>query len=401
LQSDGFFVASTLTMADRRESTWRNWIRTGSSRAGWFTAALLLTMHVLPGCKTADYRGATMPAELRAPPANRVAHMDVAGMVGPGTGTNEINPGDLLEITIASGRSDEDEKQPTQLRVASDGTVDAPPIGPVPVAGLEPVMAEQQIVQAAIARGVFVRPSITLQVLKPAVNRITVLGAVMEPGVKELPKGSSDLARALASAGGMTEEASTKVDVLRYSTQSFMADEGARPPTASSGDVIQASYSSNVVPATGEMNPPQTTRIDLAQAAEKIAPSYSLGDRDVVMVLPQEKQFIHVTGLVHQPNQFELPRNQDVTVLDAIAMAGGVSSPVADKVFVIRRMPDMQKPVVIQVSVNDAKRDGNENLRLTSGDLVSVERTPSTVIVDSVMTLFRVGFSVGGNLVAF
>jgi hypothetical protein len=32
---------------------------------------------------------------------------------------------------------------------------------------------------------------------------------------------------------------------------------------------------------------------------------------------------------------------------------------------------------------------------------VSVERTPSTVIVDSVMTLFRVGFSVGGNLVAF
>jgi polysaccharide export outer membrane protein len=149
------------------------------------------------------------------------------------------------------------------------------------------------------------------------------------------------------------------------------------------------------------MTPPQTMRIDLAQAPEQIAPSYSLGDRDVVMVLPQEKQFVHVTGLVHQPNQFELPRNQDVTVLDAIALAGGVSSPMADKVFVIRRLPEMPKPAVIQVSIADAKRDGNENLRLASGDLVSVERTASTVMVDSVMTMFRGGFSVGGNLVAF
>jgi polysaccharide export outer membrane protein len=142
-------------------------------------------------------------------------------------------------------------------------------------------------------------------------------------------------------------------------------------------------------------------RIDLAQVPEKNIPNYSLGDRDVVMVLPHEKQIIHVTGLVHQPNQFELPHHQDVTVLDAIAMAGGISSPVADKVFVIRRLPNMPKPAVIQVSIADAKRDGNENLRLASGDLVSVERTMSTVMVDTVMTVFRVGFSVGGNLVAF
>jgi hypothetical protein len=74
---------------------------------------------------------------------------------------------------------------------------------------------------------------------------------------------------------------------------------------------------------------------------------------------------------------------------------------VADKVFVIRRLPNMPEPAVIQVSIADAKRDGNENLRLASGDLVSVERTMSTVMVDTVMTVFRVGFSVGGNLVAF
>ena len=146
---------------------------------------------------------------------------------------------------------------------------------------------------------------------------------------------------------------------------------------------------------------PQTERIDLAQAPGKMPPNYALGDRDVVMVLPQEKQFIHVTGLVRLPNQFELPRHQDVTVMDAIALAGGVSSPVADKVFVIRRQPDMPEPAVIEVSIREAKSDGKQNLRLAAGDLVTVERTPSTVVVDTAMSLFRVGVSVGGNLVAF
>jgi polysaccharide biosynthesis/export protein len=354
----------------------------------------------LLGCKSTHFTAESLPKHLQVEPTSRANHMDIAGMVGPGTGTNEISPGDLLEITVASGHSDEKENKPLQVRVTNEGTVNAPPIGPVTVAGMEAFTAEQQIAQAAIDRGIFVRPSITVQVVTPAVNRITVLGAVTEPGVKELPKGSCDLARALAAAGGLTEEASTKVDVLRYSTQTFMAD-GTNSATPAGDGVTQASYNASTTPIDGAAPPPQTFRIDLAQASEKKQTTYGLGDRDVVMVLPAEKQFVHVTGLVRTPNQFELPRHQDVTVMDAIALAGGVSSPVADKVFIIRRLPDMTEPAVIQVSIREAKGDGAENLRLAAGDLVSVERTPSTVIVDSMMTMFRVGFSVGGNLVAF
>jgi polysaccharide export outer membrane protein len=311
------------------------------------------------GCQSPHLTAETMPAALEVASANPTPYMNIAEMVAPGTGTNQISAGDLLEMTVTSGsRADEEEAKPFQVRVGDDGTVDAPPIGPVQVAGMEPPTAEQRISQAAI-----------------------------EPGVKELPKGSSDLARALAAAGGLAEEASTKVDVLRNSTPSFMAD------AAAGSGVVQASYSPE--------SAPRTERVDLAQAPGKQTPSYSLGDRDVVMVLPQEKQFIHVTGLVRLPNQFELTRHQDVTVMDAIALAGGVSSPVADKVFVIRRLPDMKEPAVIELSIREAKADGKENLRLAPGDLVSVERTVSTVVVDSAMSVFRVGLSVGGNLVAF
>jgi polysaccharide export outer membrane protein len=361
-------------------------------------AVLFLALLALPGCATTHLTSATMPAELRAPTANRVNHMEIAGMVATGTGTNEVGAGDLLEVTVDSGRNTEEEKKPVQVRVTQEGTVDVASIGPVSVVGLEPSVAEQRIALAAVERGIFVRPTVTLQVIKPAVNRITVLGAVKEPGVKELRRGSSDLARALAAAGGLTDEASTKVDVLRSGSESFLADERGPSPGPQTGGVELVSYN-----ASGGAVQPQTTRIDLAQApanANKPA-SYALGDRDVVMVLPQDKQFIHVTGLVRLPNQFEMPRHQDVTVMDAIALAGGVSSPMADKVLIIRRLPEMTEPAVIEVSIREAKADGNENLRLAAGDLVSVERTPSTIIVDSVMTMFRVGFSVGGNLVAF
>lgn len=343
------------------------------------------------GCTSPHFTAKTMPATLEVPPANPTPYMDVAGMIAPGTGTNIINPGDLLKITLLSGRGDEQEKKPIQVRVTSEGTVDAPPIGPVPVAGLEPFAAEQQIARAAVDRGIFVRPSVTVQVLTPAVNRVTVLGAVDQPGVKELPKGSCDLARAIAAAGGLTDEAGTKVDIVRYSTQPFIAD-GATPQVGPDG-VVFASYNS--------ATPPQTTRIDLAQTPTNSHTNYTLGDRDVVMVLPHEKQFIHVTGLVKLPNQFELPRHQNVTVMDAIALAGGVSSPVADKVFVIRRLPNQAEPAVIELSIREAKQNGNENLRLAPGDLVSVERTMATMCVDTMMSLFRVGVNVGGNLVAF
>ena len=142
-------------------------------------------------------------------------------------------------------------------------------------------------------------------------------------------------------------------------------------------------------------------RLDLAKMESVAGQTHELNDRDMVMVLPEEKRLIHVTGLVIKADQFEIPKHQDVRVLDAIAMAGGVSSPVADKAFVIRRLPNMSEPTVIQVSLSQAKRNGRENLRLAPGDLVSVEATAATAVVDTVNNLFRMSLGVGGNLVTF
>ena len=100
-----------------------------------------------------------------------------------------------------------------------------------------------------------------------------------------------------------------------------------------------------------------------------------------------------MTGLVEKPGQFLLPMEQDVYLLDAISMAGGKSSVVADKVFVIRRVPDREEPIVIRASISEAKHNGLENLRLAAGDTITIEQTPATAVVDAIEKFFR--FSLG------
>ena len=98
-------------------------------------------------------------------------------------------------------------------------------------------------------------------------------------------------------------------------------------------------------------------------------------------------------GLVVKPQQLELPPNQDVRLLDAIAMAGGTKLSLADKVLVIRQSPVGMEPAVIKVSINQAKTDGVSNLLLAHGDVVSVEETPTTFLLGTMNRFIRLGLT--------
>jgi polysaccharide export outer membrane protein len=387
---------------------------TASRHAVLGTCAIILTLSAMAmtGCKSFDYRASELPHHMHAASVCRSSDLDLARMAGPGQGTSQIAPGDLVEFTIISGRSEE-ASEPIQARVSQAGQISLPLIGEIPVAGLEPVEAEQRIAAAAVDRNVYRQPVVMLQVTERAVNRVTVLGAVAVPGVHSLPRGSSDLANAIAVAGGLTKEAGTKVDILRHDSSSFYADKEINSWDGPvQGDVQRASYNVTANSQTPTLEAdaqlqaraegaPESIRLDLAQAEPDRKATYQLNDRDVVMVLPEEKRLIHVTGLVNHANQFELPRNQDMTVLDAIALAGGISSPVADKIYVIRRVTDRPEPAVIQVSLRKAKTNGAENLRLAPGDLISVEATPATMFVDTANNFFRMTLGLGSNVAVF
>jgi polysaccharide export outer membrane protein len=333
------------------------------------------------GCAERVYRADKLPLELVARQPVPIDTINLSGLADPPLQTDIICPGDVLEVTMVTDFSKLTTSS-TPARVARDGTVEVPLVGRVQVAGMELEQAEQTISTESLARGIFRSPCITVTMKQPRMNKITVVGAVAEPGVQDLPRMSSTLLAALVSAGGLSKEAGPDVEIRRSKPL------GARP--YGPGGAAEGTLTAHEQPIGGPAG--MTFRVNLATAARDQGAPHLLEDGDVVHVLKRDIPPVSVIGLVQKPGGFEYPANRPFYFLDALALAGGISSPVADKVLVIRRPAGQKTPVNIEVSISKAK-SGRENIELQPGDTVTVERTPATVVVDSLQTFFRVGFS--------
>lgn len=401
------------------------------SRRTWLTTCVVL-LCVHAGCQTGAYRASQLPDEFRCAPVKNTDAISISNASRPGQNSSLIGPGDTLEITVLTGREDE-EPTPIKSLVANDGTIMLPSIGTVYVAGVEPYQATRIIEQAAIDRGIYVRPQVALEVSTKAVNRVTVVGEVDEPGPQELPRSSSDLLTALATAGGMSDEAGTVVE-LRRSPSSLAAlrnesqtgvrrvsyeeasdgrhglgNDGGIPAVPAGADQGYQAFGPPAFPSHTPDDPvtpilPNSAEIasgvmqlDLADENQAETADLRLNDGDVVYVFPKAKRTVYVGGLVREPGQIEIPNNQDIDLLQAIQTAGDTSSPVADKVLVLRRVEGRQEPLVIKASIHAAKRNGRENIRLQNGDIVSVEQTVSTMVVDTVRSLLHFSVGVAGR----
>jgi len=333
---------------------------------------LLVACIATAGCHGAVYKASKLPAELLVGRVDSTRKLDLSQLARSTTQSDLIYPGDVLDITVATGL---EEQSPLswRLRVSDRGKVDIPLVGPVPVAGLFLKDAEQAIRHESVARRVYRDPLVSVALTSRKTIRVTVVGAVVKPGAYDLPAGDNDLLNALVAAGGLAEEASTIVEIR--------AAPGAPGQTAGHADGRRTVAENDSV------------RVDLIQATQGIIPDYRIVDGSIIMVREREPKKIQVIGLVNKSDQFEIPTDRDVRLLDALALAGGRTLQFADKVHVIRQLDNMDEPVVIAASVSEAKRGGASNLRLAPGDIVSVEETPLTFTMGTIRNFVGIGFS--------
>jgi polysaccharide export outer membrane protein len=347
----------------------------------WLACALWLPLCC--GCGGGRlYHATNLPVEYLAPPTDNAQTVDLSRLATFSVSSELIDRGDVLDVTIETGYGVE-RGNTTPVRVADDGTAHVPLVGKVPVAGLELESAEQAISSAAVQRGVYRAPSVTVVMRRQRSNKVTVLGAVESPGVYELPRATSYLLAAIVEAEGLSSNAGTDVEIRRP----------ARTIVTASAELAASNFGTPAPPPQTTTQPATSTRINLVEAAEQGNGGFYLQDGDVVMVEKRDRPPVHVIGLVTKAGQFELPPNQDLHLLDVVALAGGTSSQVADKIHVIRRIPGKPDPVVIEVSLAEAKREGKGNLRMAPGDVVSVEQTPATVVLGALNNFVRFGLS--------
>ena len=362
-------IKADRSTAPDRMGTW------SKSRGTLLSTGLRVTVSILAfavatGCQsTPVIEASRLPPEFQAtntytPP------LDLSVLAQESMDSRLVYPGDVLDVSIASGLEDEP-PEAIACYVSSSGELGLPFNVSVPVRRVPLPQVEQLIRDAYVQQRVFRDPTVTVLLRSRQTNQISVVGAVERPGPYEIPAAGSDLLAALTKAGGLNKEAGTTIEI--------------RHPIDRGGTVL-AGYSEE---ADGQAD---TVHVDLVAAMRGTRPrDLSLRDGSVVMVRKQTPQTIYVHGLVPNDGQFELPTDRPLRVTQAVALAGGRDLEIADKVHVTRYVDG--RPVVIEVSMREAKASRDANPILAPGDIVSVEETPGTFVVDFARNFFRFGFS--------
>lgn len=178
----------------------------------------------------------TSGAQAQAPMQGGGGPTPAEAMAGA-AGDYRLGPDDQLEVTIY-GQPD----MPLRLRIKQDGSVSLPLMGSVTAAGETPVGLAEKI-RAGLVQGGYLRdPRVNVEVTSYVSRSVTLLGAVVRPGIYPL-QGAQPLSRVLATAGGQREGSETVLlrrgDAApqRFSIEA-LARGGAGDPVLQPGDLL-------------------------------------------------------------------------------------------------------------------------------------------------------------------
>lgn len=354
---------------------------------------------VLSGCATGRFTAESLPDQFRAQPTENVQTVEIAKLASPTTKTDVIAPGDVIEVNLSSGLPSERDSERT-VRVDEQGAIYLSELGRVSVVDLELESAEALVSTMCMERDLYRTPQVTMTMKQAKVNRVTVVGAVKEPDTYELRSGQSNLLAAIVAGGGLADDAGTMVEIRHpgfrdgREAPKIAADAARRQTSAIELAAHEELASNESSQAEGMQH--QVIKVDLVSATQNAVGGFELPDGAIVNVERHDPEPIYVYGLVRKAGEYKFPVGKELRLTSALALAGDISNPFADQVYVIRNIEGRQEPVVIELSLKKAKEHGAiENLTLMPGDTVSVEKSPATAMYEAIRII---SFGVGGSV---
>jgi len=276
----------------------------------------------VPGVAPVAGNSTAAPAATEASPSAQTPIGDMAGM--------KIGPGDLVRITIFG-----DPDYRPEIRLDSDGNADIQPLGRVHLGGLTPSEASEMLGKRLLERGLYRDPHVSVAILDYATQGVSVLGEVQKPGVYII-QGERHLFDVISAANGFTPRAGTKVSITHR-------NQPNKPIVMNVSHDPAASPDSNVVIYPGDT------------------------------VLVSSAGVIYVVGDVAKPSGFVMD-NENLTMLQAVALAGGVNSTAAlNDVKIIRKTAEGRKE--LPVRFNDVLQSKGEDLALKPDDILFVPKS--------------------------
>jgi polysaccharide export outer membrane protein len=239
----------------------------------------------------------------------------------PAAQANEyrIGPEDLLEITVF-----EAPELNRSVRVSASGEFSLPLLGAVKAAGLTPRELEF-VLQELLRRTYMKEPHVGVFVRELQSHPVSVVGAVKKPGVFQI-RGTKTLLEMLSMAEGLAEDAGDTILVMRAAGLRGVPREDDNkeevstpsPPPVEGANETAAASSSPKEPAVEG-----TVEINLKSLLESGDPRYNVPVYPGDIVKVARAGIIYVVGEVRKPGGFVLKSNENISVLQALALAEG------------------------------------------------------------------------------
>ncbi|NPV83594.1 MAG: hypothetical protein HPY46_08445 [Candidatus Aminicenantes bacterium] len=244
-----------------------------------------------------------------------------------------IGAKDLLEIKVY-----ELPELNQTVRVAEDGTITLAVIGPVPASGLTAQELEKRI--AAILDEKYTKGAHVTVIIREH-QKIAVLGAVAKPGLYEMA-GPTTLLQILSEAGGLTQQAGKEIHILRQQ------DDGNSKEriVLNVDDLMRRSQDTNII----------------------------LKPKDEIIVPFDQTLTVFVYGEVRNPGAIQFLESKGLTLLKAVAQAGGLTEWAnAVQVLVKRKDPQTGKEKNLWFNLKKIIDGKRADFPLQDGDIIIVK----------------------------
>ncbi len=302
---------------------------------------------------TLAVRSAARPQDI-VPPSSRAESEAKQALpatpAGPAIPTSNsdyiIGPEDVLAIDVF-----EMPELSRTVRVGTDGTISLPLLGSVKAAGLTSEQLRNEL-ESQWDKTYFRNPQVSVFVREYHAQPVAVLGPVERPGLYQLT-GPRTLIEVLSMAGGLAHASTVVPGRTVFVTRK--GGFGALQP-------VEGMY----------LITPEKVEIDLQRLLYSRDAALNIPIMPLDIVSVNKSDLIYVVGGVRRPDGFTLGQREKFTVLQALAMAGGLSGTAAKRGARIIRASSDGSRIEIPVNLGKLLKGKSQDLELSPNDILYV-----------------------------
>jgi polysaccharide export outer membrane protein len=358
------------------------------------TALAFLAVVIFPLC-AASQTGPPAEAPVQAPSTSREVTTDdynqrlgqlkqsLAGRAANSAVEDyRIGPQDLLEISVF-----EAPELNRAVRVSASGEISLPLVGAVQAANLTP-KALEFVLEELLRRSYMKDPHVSVFMKEMQSHPVSVFGAVKKPGVFQID-GPKSLVEILSMAEGLAEDAGDTVIVMRGAALS----SGEKPARNPSSPIAMPNVTAaNDSRASEDQVSGTTVESSLKNLLESGDSRYNVTVYPGDVVKVTRAGVVYVEGDVKKPGGFMLKTNENISVLQAVALAEGLTRTAAGShARIIRTNEGTGARTEIPIDLNKILAGGTDAM-LRPNDIVFVPNsTGKSVFYGSTQAAVSVG----------